>query len=118
MQADLGSIAFTWGRYLLLDDVSANHYLIFDQLRFSADSLPSLDATISMARVAGTLDLDLSVKTTPGLAIILQYSESLNGGWTDLQSFTVPANGIVGHRHSGVLSSPRGFYRVATVPDG
>jgi hypothetical protein len=113
MAADIGSIAFTWGRYTIFPDSSANHYLIFDKLRVSAEPPPSLDASISLTSVPGSLDIDLSIATSPDSAIILQYSPTLDDSWEDLESFTVPANGVVTYRHAGVRSLPSGFYRVA-----
>lgn len=113
MPADMGSIAFTWGRYTLFPDSSANHYLIFDNLSVVAEPPPRLNASVSLAAVAGTLDMDVTIATSPGSDVTLQYSPSLDGSWEDLESFTVPANGIVVHRHTGVRSLPSGFYRVA-----
>jgi hypothetical protein len=116
MALDVGSIAFTWGRYTLFPDSSANHYLIFDKLRVVAEPPPKLDASVSLATVTGSLDMDVSIAANPGSEIILQYSPSLDGSWEDLKSFTVPANGLVVHRHAGVRSLTSGFYRVAGTP--
>lgn len=118
MVADLGSIAFTWGRYTIVPDGSANHYLAFDRLRISANPSPTLDATLSLTPVAGTLDLDVSIRTAPGSAVVLQYTKLIGEDWADLQSLAVPASGFVVYRHLGVRSLPQGFYRIATGPGG
>lgn len=118
MAADLGSIAFTWGRYTIFPDGSANHYLIFDRLRVSSSLPATLDATISLSFVPGTLDLDLSIEADPGSTIILQYVPSLADDWEPLGQFMVPPNGIVGYRHLGVRSLATGFYRIASGPGG
>jgi hypothetical protein len=123
MLADLGAIEIGWGRIVSLfgiplPDGSSNHYLLFDQLRVTADPPPPAApaAVLSLATVPASLDIEVSIRTTPESTVVLQYSPSLAGGWTDLATLPVPAGGVVVHRHSGARAQPNGFYRAVPPP--
>lgn len=125
MLADLGAIEIGWGRVVSLfgipiPDGSSNHYLLFDQLRVTADPPPPAApaAALSLATVPGTLDVEVSIRAAPGSTVVLQYSPTLVGGWTDLATLPVPAGGVAVHRHAGARAEPNGFYRAAAPPGG